>query len=77
MSFGSDTYDLTNPFELRLGKYVDLDLDDNVIRIKVLRRVCSEGATRHLLEWFSTINRAVRAIPSGTKPIRTAARFAT
>lgn len=49
MSFGGDTDDLTNPFEVRLGNYVDLDLDDGVVGIKALRAIRSEGATRQLL----------------------------
>ena len=49
LSFGGDTDDLTNPFEVRLGKYVDLGLDDDVIGIKALRAIRAEGATRHLL----------------------------
>ncbi|MYF89153.1 MAG: glycine cleavage system protein T [Boseongicola sp. SB0676_bin_33] len=49
LSFGGDTDDLTNPFEVRLGKYVDLGLDDDVIGIKALRAIHSEGVTRQLL----------------------------
>ena len=49
LSFGGDTDDKTNPFEVRLGKYVHLDLPDNVIGIKALRRIKAEGVKRHQL----------------------------
>ncbi len=49
LSFGGDTDDQTNPFEVRLGHYVDLDLDDDVIGIAALRRIASEGVRRHQL----------------------------
>ena len=31
LSFGGDTDHLTNPFEVRLGNYVDLDLEGDII----------------------------------------------
>jgi glycine cleavage system aminomethyltransferase T len=49
VSVGGDTDDDTNPFEVRLGKYVDLDVPDDVIGIKVLRRIKAEGIKRHQL----------------------------
>ena len=49
LSWGGDTDDSTNPFEVRLGKYLDLDLDDDVIGIKELRRIKQEGPKRHQL----------------------------
>jgi aminomethyltransferase len=49
LSYGGDTDDQTNPFEVRLGKYVDLDLDDEVIGIKALRRIKAKGVKRHQL----------------------------
>ena len=42
LSYGGDT--ATNPFEVRLGRYVDLDLPDEVIGIAALRRA-SHGST--------------------------------
>ncbi|PHQ86857.1 MAG: hypothetical protein COB65_00160, partial [Thalassobium sp.] len=45
LSYGGDTDDKTNPFEVRLGKYVDLDLDDEVVGIKALRRIKAEGSS--------------------------------
>ena len=33
VSVGGDTDGATNPFEIRLGKYVDLDIDDRVVGI--------------------------------------------
>jgi glycine cleavage system aminomethyltransferase T len=49
VSVGGDTDDDTNPFEVRLGKYVDLDVDDDVVGIKALRRIHKEGIKRHQL----------------------------
>jgi glycine cleavage system aminomethyltransferase T len=49
VSVGGDTDDDTNPFEVRLGKYVDLDVADDVIGIKALRRIKAEGIRRHQL----------------------------
>ncbi|HSG35897.1 MAG TPA: glycine cleavage T C-terminal barrel domain-containing protein [Paracoccaceae bacterium] len=49
VSCGGDTDDTTNPFEVRLGKYVDLDVPDDVVGIKALRRIAAEGPKRHQL----------------------------
>jgi glycine cleavage system aminomethyltransferase T len=49
VSVGGDTDDDTNPFEVRLGKYVDLDVPDDVVGIQALRRVKAEGIKRHQL----------------------------
>ncbi len=49
LSFGADNDDTTNPYEVRLGKYVNLDLPDEVIGIRALRKIHSEGAKRHQL----------------------------
>jgi aminomethyltransferase len=49
VSVGGDTDDQTNPFEVRLGKYVDLDVADDVVGIKALRRIKAEGVRRHQL----------------------------
>ncbi len=49
LSWGSDTDDQTNPFEIGLGKYVDLDVDDDVVGIKALRQIDSEGPARRQL----------------------------
>lgn len=38
-----------NPFELRMGKFVDLDLDDTVIGIPALRQIAAQGPARHQL----------------------------
>ena len=47
LSYGSDTDDQTNPFEVRMGKYVDLDVPDDVVGIEALRRIAAEGPKRH------------------------------
>jgi glycine cleavage system aminomethyltransferase T len=46
---GADTDAQTNPFEVRLGKYVDLDVPDDVIGIQALRQIKSNGVRRHQL----------------------------
>ena len=49
LSLGGDTDGATNPFEVRLGKYVDLDVDDDVVGIDALRRIHAEGPKRQQL----------------------------
>lgn len=49
VSVGGDTDDTTNPFEVRLGKYIDLDVPDDVVGIDALRRIAAEGPKRHQL----------------------------
>ena len=47
LSWGGDTDDETNPYEVRMGKYVDLDCPDDTIGIKALRRLQERGPKRH------------------------------
>ncbi|MCR9138924.1 MAG: glycine cleavage system protein T [Alphaproteobacteria bacterium] len=49
LSFGGDTDDETNPFEIRMEKYVDLDAPDEVVGIQALRSIVSKGIKRHQL----------------------------
>ena len=49
LSYGGDTDDETNPFEVRMEKFVDLDVPDDVIGIEALRRIKAEGPKRHQL----------------------------
>ncbi len=49
LSWGGDCDDLTNPFEVRLGRFVDLDVPDDVIGIEALRKIAEEGPKRHQL----------------------------
>jgi glycine cleavage system aminomethyltransferase T len=49
VSVGGDTDDQTNPFEVRLGQYVDLDVPDDVIGIHALRQFKAEGIKRQQL----------------------------
>ncbi len=49
ISVGSDTDADTNPFEVRLGKYVDLEVPDDTIGVHALRKVAKAGAKRHQL----------------------------
>ena len=49
LSYGGDTDNVANPFEVRLGNYVELDLPDDVIGIQALRRIHASGPRRHQL----------------------------
>lgn len=49
LSYGGDTDATTNPYEVRLGKYIDLDVPDDVVGIHALRRIHAEGPARHQL----------------------------
>ena len=49
VSYGGDTDDSTNPFEVRLGNYVDLDVDQEVVGITALRQIAEKGPRRHQL----------------------------
>jgi aminomethyltransferase len=46
LSYGGDTDEVTNPFEVRLGKYVDLQVADDAIGIEALRRIHAAGPRR-------------------------------
>lgn len=50
LSFGGDTDDDTNPFEVRLDRYMDLGLGDDMIGIWALRLIRDEGPRRHQLD---------------------------
>ena len=49
LSYGGDTDGSTNPLEVRMSKYVDLQVGDDVIGIQALRRIHAEGPKRHQL----------------------------
>jgi len=49
LSWGGDTDRQTNPFEVRMGRYVDLDVGDDVIGIQALRKIKAQGVKRHQL----------------------------
>lgn len=49
VNVGGDTDDSTNPFEVGMTKFVDLDVADDVIGIEALRRIKASGPGRHLL----------------------------
>ena len=49
LSFGGDTDDQTNPFEVRLDAYTHTHLDDEIIGMKALRQIKEEGPKRHQL----------------------------
>lgn len=49
ISYGGDTDSETNPYEVRMGKYIDLELADDVIGVKALRKIKAAGPKRHSL----------------------------
>ncbi|MEM9440329.1 MAG: glycine cleavage system protein T [Pseudomonadota bacterium] len=49
LNWGVDTDEMTNPFEVRMETYIDLDLDNDVIGIEALRRIKDNGVRRHQL----------------------------
>jgi glycine cleavage system aminomethyltransferase T len=49
VSYGGDTDDATNPFEVRMGRYVDLHVPDDTIGIQALRKIKGDGPKRHQL----------------------------
>ncbi len=49
LSWGGDTDARTNPYEVRMGKYVDLHVPDDTVGIAALRRIAAEGPKRHQL----------------------------
>ncbi|MEM7745182.1 MAG: glycine cleavage T C-terminal barrel domain-containing protein [Pseudomonadota bacterium] len=49
LSWGGDTDDNTNPFEVNMGKYVHLDAPDDVVGIDALRQIARTGPLRHQL----------------------------
>ena len=49
VSVGGDTDNPTNPFDVRMGEYVDHDLPDDVVGIQALRKIKAAGSQRHQL----------------------------
>lgn len=49
LSWGGDTDDKTNPFEVRMTKFVDLGAPDDVVGIDALRHIAATGPKRHQL----------------------------
>ena len=49
VSVGGDTDGETNPFEIRMHKYVTLGVPDDTVGIAALRRIAEEGPRRHQL----------------------------
>ena len=49
LSWGADTDDTTTPYDVGLGRFVDVDVPDDVVGIEALRRVKADGATRQQL----------------------------
>jgi len=49
LSYGGDTDERTNPFEVRMSKYVDLNLPEEIIGIESLRAIAAAGPQRRQL----------------------------
>ncbi len=49
ISCGGDTDDQTNPFEIGLDRFVDLNGPDDIVGIEALRRIKATGPSRHNL----------------------------
>ena len=49
LSFGGDTDHSTNPFEVRLGDFVDLHLDGDIVGLPALKKIHEQGPKRHQL----------------------------
>ena len=47
LSFAGDCDTSTNPFEVGLSRFVDLDVPDDVVGIQALRRIAADGPKRH------------------------------
>lgn len=47
LSWGGDTDDDTNPYEVGMDRYVHLDVHDEVVGIQALRRIWQAGPARH------------------------------
>lgn len=52
LSYGGDTYVDSNPFEVGLGKYVELDIDADYIGKAALREIARKGAARRQVGLF-------------------------
>lgn len=63
LNWGGDTDDRTNPFEVGMARFVDLDLPDEVIGITALRRIKAEGPMRHLLGVTLNAPEALAVLP--------------
>ncbi|MEM6941910.1 MAG: glycine cleavage T C-terminal barrel domain-containing protein [Pseudomonadota bacterium] len=49
LNWGIDTDERTNPFEVRMERFVDLHVADDVIGARALRRIKANGVLRHQL----------------------------
>lgn len=63
LSWGGDTDDRTNPFEVGMGRFVDVTCPDDTIGINALRKIKADGATRHQLGVFLDIDTPLGYFP--------------
>ena len=52
LSYGADTDDDTNPYEAGLGKYVDLDREDDFVGKEALNKIQAEGIKRQFVGYL-------------------------
>ena len=73
LSWGGDTDAETNPFEVRMERFVDLDAPDDVVGIAALRRIRAEGPRRRQL---GVVIEGAEPLPPSPRwhPIRQGAR---
>ena len=62
VSVGGDTDGATSPLEIRLGRFVDLDVPDDTIGVTALRDIHAAGAPRHQL---GVVMDGAEAVPFG------------
>lgn len=63
LSWGGDTDDETNPYEINMGRYVDLDCPDDTIGIKALRQIYQQGPKRQQMGLVLDIERETSYFP--------------
>ncbi|MDA8870472.1 glycine cleavage system protein T [Rhizobiaceae bacterium] len=63
VSAGADTDDRTNPYEINMGRYIDLHVPDDTIGIQALRKIAETGPTRQLLGVLFDAGRVEASVP--------------
>ena len=70
LSWGGDTDDYTNPYEVRMGRFVDLECPDDTVGIHALRRIKAEGPKRHQLGVKMDLDGTIRYFETKGQVIR-------
>ncbi|MEO1490956.1 MAG: glycine cleavage T C-terminal barrel domain-containing protein [Pseudomonadota bacterium] len=63
LSWGGDTDDRTNPFEVNMSRFVDVTCPTYTIGIEALRKIKEEGPTRHQLGIFLDLDEPLGYFP--------------